>query len=482
MVEVLDFFWKYRMVGVALLVLLAAYWSYSDPYLVANPAILVILIGAELLLVAVGAYRKVFFLAVMLAFLLAGANLPLKEAWGVGRWAVLLCAAVVGMTLWLKESRQHFGALHLAAFFCVLSAVASAAVSVFPRTAFLKASSLLLLFMYAASGARLAQMHRERQFSQDLVTACELMAYVSGLSYFVTRSALFGNPNSLGAVMGVAVVPLLAWGILNANSETQRRRRILAFAIGVGLLVFSGSRAGLLAGMGAISFLVLNLKNYRLFARSALVAVSGLALIGLWNPNLIGRSAEGVSENLVYKGHRGGGILASRRGPWEATMATIREHPFFGGGFGTTQTGAESERGASSFATTIGTAREHGNSYLALLEWVGMLGILPFLMLLGGMFLEIHKVGQYVRRTLDGSHPAVPLAMVCVAGFLHATFEDWLFAVGYYVCVFFWCIAFCLADLTRQTTHAPARSASRKGLGSNEATWQGGFVRSVHEG
>ena len=463
------------MVGVALLVLLAAYWSYSDPYLVANPAILVILIGAELLLVAVGAYRKVFFLAVMLAFFLAGANLPLKEAWGVGRWAVLLCAAVVGMTLWLKESRQHFGALHLAAFFCVLAAMASAAVSAFPKTAFLKASSLLLLFMYAVSGARLAQLHRERQFSQDLVTACECMAYVSGLSYFVTRSALFGNPNSLGAVMGVAVVPLLMWGILNANSDTQRRRRILAFAIGVVLLVFSRSRAGLLAGMGAGSFLVLNLKNYRLFARSALIVVSGLALIGLWAPELIGRSAEGVSNNLVYKGRRGEGILASRRGPWDATMATIREHPFFGGGFGTTQTGAESERGASSFATTIGTAREHGNSYLALLEWVGLLGITPFLLLIGGMGLQILKVGRYLRRTLDASHPAVPLAMVCLAGLIHVTFEDWLFAVGYYLSVFVWCLAFCLVDLTSQPAEGPTGAALK-------SSWQGGFATASREG
>ena len=463
------------MVGVALLVLLAAYWSYSDPYLVANPAILVILIGAELLLVAVGAYRKVFFLAVMLAFLLAGVDLPLKEAWGVGRWAVLLCAAVVGMTLWLKESRQHFGALHLAAFFCVLAAMASAAVSAFPKTAFLKASSLLLLFMYAVSGARLAQLHRERQFSQDLVTACECMAYVSGLSYFVTRSALFGNPNSLGAVMGVAVVPLLTWGILNANSDTQRRRRILAFAIGVVLLVFSRSRAGLLAGMGAGSFLVLNLKNYRLFARSALIVVSGLALIGLWAPELIGWSAEGVSNNLVYKGRRGEGILASRRGPWDATMATIREHPFFGGGFGTTQTGAESEREASSFATTIGTAREHGNSYLALLEWVGLLGITPFLLLLGGMGLQILKVGRYMRRTLDASHPAVPLAMVCLAGLIHVTFEDWLFAVGYYLSVFVWCLAFCLVDLTSQPAEGPTGAALKP-------SWQGGFATASREG
>jgi hypothetical protein len=30
---------------------------------------------------------------------------------------------------------------------------------------------------------------------------------------------------------------------------------------------------------------------------------------------------------------------------------------------------------------------------------------------------------------------------------LHAIFEDWMFAPGYYLCVFFWCMAFVLVDL-----------------------------------
>ena len=456
MAAVTELLWKYRFFGLAVLVVAAFYWAYHSPYSVASTSTLVVLIGAELLLAAVGFYRKIFFLVVMLSFLWAGAGLPLKEAWGAGRWAVLVCGAVVGFTLWLKESREHFSGIHLIAFFCAVSALTSAAVSAFPRTAFLKASSLLLLFLYAATGARLGILNREWQFPRNLVAACEVLAYVAAVSYFGIHSAVFGNPNSLGAVMGVAVVPLLAWGILDANSKTLRRRRIFAFGLSVFLLVFSRSRAGLFAGVGAGSFLLLNLKSYRLFLRTAMVAIAVLAIIGLWSPESIGRSAGDVSDNVVYKGHRGGGLFDSRREPWEATLATIREQPFFGGGFGTTQTGAENEKDASSFSTSSGTTREHGNSYLALLEWVGLLGILPFLLLLGGIVLEIRKVGQYMRRTLDGTHPAVPIAMVCLAGFLHSMFEDWLFAVGYYLSVFIWCLAFCLVDMTRQRIVAPS--------------------------
>ena len=37
--------------------------------------------------------------------------------------------------------------------------------------------------------------------------------------------------------------------------------------------------------------------------------------------------------------------------------------------------------------------------------------------------------------------------MVLAAGLMHAGFEDWLFAVGYYLCVFFWVLAFAFMDL-----------------------------------
>ena len=37
--------------------------------------------------------------------------------------------------------------------------------------------------------------------------------------------------------------------------------------------------------------------------------------------------------------------------------------------------------------------------------------------------------------------------MVLAAGLIHAGFEDWLFAVGYYLSVFFWVLAFAFLDM-----------------------------------
>jgi hypothetical protein len=54
-----------------------------------------------------------------------------------------------------------------------------------------------------------------------------------------------------------------------------------------------------------------------------------------------------------------------------------------------------------------------------------------------------------VRKTADASSVCVPVAAVLAAGLVHAGFEDWLFAVGYYLCVFFWPMAFILVDVLR---------------------------------
>ena len=45
------------------------------------------------------------------------------------------------------------------------------------------------------------------------------------------------------------------------------------------------------------------------------------------------------------------------------------------------------------------------------------------------------------------SRPELAIALILAAGLIHAGFEDWLFAVGNYLCVFFWSLAFILIDL-----------------------------------
>ena len=48
-----------------------------------------------------------------------------------------------------------------------------------------------------------------------------------------------------------------------------------------------------------------------------------------------------MTDAVLYKGHKEEGVLGSRRTPWEKTGASIKEHPLFGTGYGTSPTGED---------------------------------------------------------------------------------------------------------------------------------------------
>jgi hypothetical protein len=104
-----------------------------------------------------------------------------------------------------------------------------------------------------------------------------------------------------------------------------------------------------------------------------------------------------------------------------------------------------------------------------------MLGVIPFFLLLLALLWKAVSTTLWMLNTGNPSHPAIPLAMVIIAGLIHAFFEDWLFAPGYYLCVFFWSLAFVLVDVA---PWAPLPSVShpwqarlvRQGVGSVAAS------------
>ena len=74
-----------------------------------------------------------------------------------------------------------------------------------------------------------------------------------------------------------------------------------------------------------------------------------------------------------------------------------------------------------------------------------------------------------MKRTGDPRHYSIPLAMVVLSGLVHASFEDWLFAVGYYLCVYFWFFAFVLADLVPAAVAAPVAGVVSRASPSSPA-------------
>lgn len=441
--------------------LLAAYLAIFRPGYFSSSDELAFLLFLQVLLVAIWRYRTRFFPVLLAAFLWAAVDLPWNVVWTSGRWFVLAVGALAGLVIYMKERQHHFTKFHLVAFFCVVAAFVSALVSAFPHLALFKAVSLALLFLYGSTGARLVIAGKGERFFAGLLVGCELLVYVSAIAYFVVRVDFFGNPNSLGAVIGVAAAPLILWGILVSEQGSIRWRRTFAFVLALLLLFSSYARAGIAAGAVSCIMLCLALRRYKLLLNGLCLALLLASLVVATVP-LPDHPSDSLTSAFVYKGHQEEGILGSRKSVWERTVSVIQEHPWFGSGFGTSLTTADAVQQFGSFESTPQTSREHGNSYLAITEWVGLVGDIPFLLLAMLIAVNVGRAMVHARRTEDALSPAVPIAAVLAAGLVHAAFEDWLFAVGYYLCVFFWTLAFLLVDLL--PAKAPALSSNHQSV------------------
>jgi len=436
-----------QWLAMAVVVTLALYAVYTHLQYFGNVSFLGAILLLEIIIASVWKYSERFFVLLMIAFLWAGMNVPLEGAWTAGRWVVLFVGAFAGFVAWMKSPRSHFKSIHLIAFFCVGAAFVSASVSPFLQLASSKALSLLLLFVYCSTGARMALIGREDRFFNGLLLASEIAVYGTAACYFGLGMPIWGNPNSLGAAMSIGLFPPLLWGWLTSTAPTAKTRRLISLLFFSYLIIYSMARAGIVAMILVTLIVCFCLREYKLLTKIAALVLFFVAVTGMISPMTLNQKLSDVKNSILYKGHKEEGFFGSRKTPWERTVSSIKEHPWFGTGYGTSPSGEDPGMGAGEFSSSAETAREHGSSYMTIAEWVGLLGLLPFLALLGVTASNVWRVFVWMRQTSNARHYSIPLAMVLLAGFIHANFEDWLFAVGSYPCIYFWSLAFLLADL-----------------------------------
>jgi O-antigen ligase len=444
-----------RWAGILAVFGVVLYLIYSHLQYFGNVSFLGGVLVLEVIIACLWKYDQRFFVLLMVAFVWAGMNVPMQSAWTGGRWVVLFAGATVGYIVWLKNPRRPYGSLHLLAFFCICAAFVSATVSPYIQMASLKALSLLLLFTYCTSGARLAVLGREDRFFNGLLWACEVAVYLTAVCYLGLGSSIWGNPNSLGAAMSVGAFPILLWGWLTSEGPSVKFRRLVALLLCTYLIRFSMARAAMVAMVVVTLVFCLCLRQYKLLVKVAALVLFFIAVGGMLAPDSLNQQLGDLKDAVLYKGHKEVGVLGSRRTPWEKSIATIKDHPLFGTGYGTSPTGEDPGLGFGRFASSAETVGEHGSSYMTIAQWVGLLGGVPFVGLLVVTAANVWRVCAWMVRTGDPRHYAIPLAMVVLAGLVHANFEDWLFAAGYYLCVYFWVFAFLLADFVPHSVATP---------------------------
>lgn len=425
-----------------------------SPGYFSNPKYLGAMLALEIVLACLWRFETAFFPVTMGSFLLASTWLPFAADSFTLRWVFLTVGALAGLVLWMRiDRKRHFGTFHLIALFCVLSALASASASDVPTTALLKTGSLFLLFLYSSTCGRVSLAGREQSFVRGVVLACEILVFVVSVSYFAGYN-IFGGANNLGALIGVLATPVLLWAALTAENRAERQHRYTALALCGVVLYLTVCRAAIFADAVVAIVLTIAMRRPRLLLKAAFFAVLFFEVVAVAKPSRMGEFMGSLTGRFIFKseGNRPlEGAFGSRESPWTETVSSVERHPWFGTGFGTSDLGDNGldVQGSLTY-TVLGSNREHGSSYLALAEYMGLLGVLPFLFLLILLVRAVARACMWVRRTRSPRHYALPFAMVIVAGLVHASFEDWLFAAGFYLCVFFWVSAFLLIDLTSE--------------------------------
>jgi O-antigen ligase len=414
------------------------YLSIRRPYLF-DTSNLMVLTGLVVAGFIAAQYETHFWALLVAAFLWAGSEIPWAGAMYVFRWIILAIAALLALSYYgLRPNRIHFNYMHLLALFTVLAAFASGLVSVNPLLTSMKALSLAALFVYGSIGIRILWGRQPEVFLKRLCLSVEVLTYFTAACYAVSFE-VWGNANSLGVITSIICWPILLWWFLIAKTRGEYVRSRLALAICALLLVMSGSRASMAAAFFSAAVLLISARRYRTLLAGCSVALFALTLAYLTSPERF----QSASESLLYKTGERGHLLQSRQAPWEKSLASFRDHPWLGFGFGVAETSVEWHGG---FHTPGFQTRERGSSYLYMLEGTGIAGTAPFLLLALGLILNCSRVFWWLRHTGSIHHPAVPAACLIVGALFHAAFEDWLLAVGYYMCVIFWSIALSLRD------------------------------------
>jgi O-antigen ligase len=412
--------------------------SVKRPYWFGETNLLALLVLVAACFIA-SQFETHFWTLMIAVFFWAGSSLPLEGAMSLFRWVVLGTGAFLALGYYARRAnRISFNHLHLLALFTLVAAFTSALVSVNSMMTLVKALSLAGLFVYASIGVRILWSKNPEPFVRKLEVMAEVMVYFTAACYMVSFE-VWGNSNSLGLIMGCICWPVLLWRLILSANRHEYNRRLAALSVCGVLLVMSLARASMIAASLTSIFLLVGARRYR----TLLMGVSLVAAI-LLNMYLVAPERfQNASETLLYKKGERGKLMASREKPWERSLATFREHPWLGSGFGVADNSAGWQ---FTYETPGQQIRERGSSYLTMLETTGLVGALPCALLILCLIREIWRVFSRMRLTGKVNQPAVVAAAIILGGLVNASFEDWMLAVGYYMSVIFWVLALSLRD------------------------------------
>ena len=293
------------------------------------------------------------------------------------------------------------------------------------------------------------------------------LQFVLGFSVTDPRGGWFvgllGNANAW-AMLVVIVLPWCACLLFRKARYWSGARFALGAAVALLAysLLLSGSRAGLIGGLVAISFLSVVHLNRRVGAAVLLIAFF-FSVRAAADPDYIPRTV----QKYLYK-HKVSGedVFQSRRDSWKRAEQSFRERPWMGYGFGiTSATQASWTPDIQSGAGTV----ETGSSFWGTLGQVGILGAAP---LFAAVLLLACRAVRFCWLVHDAWLTGVCASLLALL--VNAVFEGWLLAPGSFTTFYFWSQCFLLNGMMSRFRPAPAR-----GWSQSQPEWEVGAPRSL---
>jgi O-antigen ligase len=141
------------------------------------------------------------------------------------------------------------------------------------------------------------------------------------------------------------------------------------------------------------------LRKYRMLVNGMIVIAIVVAGAAILRPEQFSNTVAALTDTVIFKAKGPNeGLLGSRLSPWQAAIDSIRNHFWFGTGFGTSDNGQDATEELGKFSTMVATSAEHGSSYLEILTWVGMVGVLPFVVLIVILLRKVVETVVWMRR------------------------------------------------------------------------------------
>ncbi|MDD2580816.1 MAG: O-antigen ligase family protein [Desulfuromonadaceae bacterium] len=259
--------------------------------------------------------------------------------------------------------------------------------------------------------------------------AVEVLGYLFNPNAFSVYGMFQGytyNPNVFGALAAIASTFFIWKAYLHRSNSKLFMFWVVIYSVNFLAIIMSQSRAALLMTLCILSALL-----FVLSARRVISVLYIAALLSMIVLILFPAVKDKIISQTIFK--HSTNVLSTREEVWSKSLEGAQAGGWIGGGFGVSIGSKDWEGGFT--ANTYG--REKGNSQLAVLEEIGVIGFIFYL----GIILIIIKELYAGYRAAKSQNMKVAQALILgaiVGMIIQSIFEGWWVALGSIDAVLFW--------------------------------------------